>query len=108
MAQNENQFDSERAAEAGRLSGIARQRKATKTSQERALESIAGKLGALTSELLDAALGKGDFAELDPKTRFSAITRALEYGLGKPTVDSKASQKDDEPSPGPTPEELFG
>jgi hypothetical protein len=103
-------WDAERASEAGRLSGLARRRKATMNPQERALDAISKGLGELTKELLDAAMGRGDFAALDPKTRVSALMRVLEYGLGKPTVDSKAPptlSKDDEPST-PTPDELFG
>jgi len=99
------QWDSDAAAEAGRRSGEARRRAAAMNPQERALDAITKKLGSLTNELISAALGEGSFAELDPKTRVSALVRVLEYGLGKPTVAAKA-ETNDEPS-GPTPESIF-
>lgn len=101
-------WDTESAAEAGRKSGEARRRASSMTVQERAQDAIGRKLGALTQELLNAALGEGSFSELEPKTRLQAVLRALEYGLGKPGAASKVdpAKGSDEPS-GPTPEDLF-
>lgn len=82
-------WDEESAAEAGRKSGEARRRKSSMTPEERALDAIGGKLGDLTTELLDAALGHGDFAELKPETRLTAILRAMEWKLGKPPTAHK-------------------
>lgn len=116
--------DPEAAAEAGRLSGAIRRRKASMTPEERALDAIGRKLGPLTKELLDAALGEGDFASrveeyeedgetkrvfipgLKPETRLSAILRAMEWKLGKaPTAKRSEPEAETET---PTAETVFG
>jgi hypothetical protein len=76
------------------------------TPEERALDAIKRKLPQLTSELTKAALGQGAFSELKGETRVAALKTLMEYGLGKPTAQSKTEPADDEPS-GPTPESLF-
>jgi len=98
--------DAEAAAEAGRRSAEVRRRKAQMSPEERALDAIGGKLGDLTKELLEAALGKGDFENLKPETRLTAILRAMEWKLGKaPTA--RRSEPDESPEV-PTAEGLFG
>lgn len=86
------------------------------------MEAITSKLGPLTKELLNAALGEGDFAPrwlespdgedrvfvqgLKPETRLTAILRALEWRLGKaPTRKVSEAEPDKEL---PTAEGLFG
>jgi hypothetical protein len=102
----DGKWDSEAAAEAGRRSGEVRRRKVKLTPEERALEAIGQKLGVLTKELLEAALGEGDFAELKAETRLTAILRAMEWKLGKaPTARREEAAKDEEPPP--TGESLF-
>lgn len=103
---SETQWDSESAAEAGRRSAEVRRRKAQMSPEERALDAIGQKLGRLTGELLEAALGEGDFAELKPETRLTAILRAMEWKLGKPPTAKREEAAKDEPAP-PTSETLF-
>lgn len=74
--------------------------------EERALEAIASRLDKLTSELLDAALGEGDFTELKPETRLTAVLRAMEWKLGKPATVKPTSGEDKTPEV-PTAEGLF-
>jgi hypothetical protein len=86
----------------------ARRRKAAMSPQERALDAISSKLGDLTRELLNAALGVGDFEELKPETRVAALKTLMEYGLGKPTAQAKVDpEADPEREPGPSPASLF-
>lgn len=100
--------DPEKAREDA-LKGVeARRRKATMTPQERALDSIAGKLGDLTRELIAAALGTGDFEDLKPETRVAALKTLMEYGLGKPTAQAKVDPESDaDHESGPDPASLF-
>jgi len=98
-------WDAESAAEAGRRSGEVRRRKSTMTPEERALESIGAKLGSLTKELLEAALGEGDFEDLKPETRLTAILRAMEWKLGKAPTAKR--QETETPPEVPTAEGLF-
>lgn len=95
-----------RAAEAGRKGAEVRARKRDLTPEERALDAIKGKLSSLTNELMNAALGQGDFVDLKPETRVAALKTLMEYGLGKPTAQSK-TEPTDEGDTGPTPESLF-
>lgn len=98
-------WDSETAAEAGRKSGEARRRKSTMSPEERALDAIGSKLSDLTSELIDAALGKGDFTDLKLETRVTALQRLMEWRLGRP---ASVKPKEDLPAEPPaTGEDLF-
>lgn len=124
-------FTSETARAAGKASAEARRRKRDLSAEDRALDAIGRRLGDLTNELLDAALGEGDFAAhwvvppgareadglgiesgkpfyvpgLKPETRLTAILRALEWKLGKaPTAKPKVEE--DKPEV-PTSESLF-
>lgn len=80
----------EEARENARKGGLAKgenaKRRATMSPEERALEAIGGKLDKLSKELLDAALGEGDFEDLKKETRVAAILRAMEWRLGKPAT----------------------
>lgn len=98
--------DKDLAAEAGRRSGEVRRRRRDMTPEQRALDAIGAKLGRLSGELLDAALGEGDFVDLKPETRLTAILRALEWKLGKaPTAKPQVEEK----NPAiPTSDSLFG
>ena len=90
-------WDSDAAAEAGRLSGEARKRKAEMTPEERAFDAIGKKLDKLTGELIEAALGQGDFTELKLETRVTALTRLLEWRLGRP-ASVKPKEEPDQPT----------
>ena len=99
-------WDKDAAAEAGKKSGEARRRKSQKSPEERARDAIGSRLGDLTNELLDAALGQGDFVELKPETRLHAIFRAMEWGMGKPPTAPKPEPPKTEKVI-PTGEDLF-
>ena len=90
-------WDSEAAAEAGRRSGEARRRKSEMTPEERAFDAIGKKLDALTGELIDAALGQGDFADLKLETRVTALQRLMEWRLGRPAA-VKPKDEPDQPA----------
>jgi hypothetical protein len=75
-----------------------------KSPEDRAQLAIQRKLGRLTSELLDAALGEGAFVDLKPTDRLKALTTALAYGLGRP---GGAKSTDTAPE-APTAAALFG
>lgn len=79
-------WDAEAAAEAGRRSGEVRRRKAKMSPEERVHDAIRGKLDKLVGELIDAALGTGDFEELKLETRVTALQRLLEWELGRPAA----------------------
>ncbi len=99
-------WDAEAAAEAGRKSGEVRRRKATMTPEERAFDAIGTKLGDLTGELIDAALGRGDFENLKLETRVTALTRLLEWRLGRP-ASVKPKEEPDQPDVPTDGDELF-
>ena len=99
-------FDTESAKEGQRRGVETKKRRKTMSPEERALEAIGADLGRLANELLDAAHGKGDFEDLKPETRLSAVLRALEWKLGKaPTA--KLPPPKPETQEVPTGEELF-
>lgn len=99
-------WDAESAAEAGRKSGEARRRKAAMTPEERALDDIGRRLGDLTSELIDAALGQGDFADLKLETRVTALQRLMEWRLGRP-ASVKPKEDADTPAVPASGDDLF-
>lgn len=94
----DTRFTAESAAEAGRKSGEAKRRRKALTPEERALDAIGQKLGRLTEELLDAALGQGDFHDLKPETRVTALLRALEWRLGKAPTGPRIQPQKEEPA----------
>lgn len=105
---NESVFTSESAREAGRKSAAARKRRAAMTPEERARDSIARRSDDLVKELLEAALGEGDFAELKLETRVTALTRLLEWQLGRPAAVKPKEDPDSPEDPGPqTGDDLF-
>ena len=71
------------------------------TPEERAKAAISGSVENVTKELMQAALGVGDFINLSAKDRLPAILRVLEYGLGKPSAMAPRDEADsDKPEPG--------
>lgn len=102
---NEGQFTPESAREAGRASAAARRRRAEMSPEERARDTIAGKMDDLTAELVSAALGQGDFSDLKLETRVTALTKLLEWGLGRPTTAKPP--KEEGPAVPQTGDELF-
>ena len=56
----------------------------------------------LAERLIEAAHGRGVFAELKASDQLGAILRCLEYGVGKPTANpkEKPKPKEDEPERG--------
>lgn len=87
--------DPEFAAAAGRAGAETRRRQAAMTPEERAFDAIGRNLGQLTRELIDAALGSGDFEDLKLETRVTALTRLMEWRLGRPTT-AKSPPEDPE------------
>ena len=102
----ETVWDAESAAEAGRRSGESRRRKATMTPEERALDAIGRNLDGLTKELIDAALGRGDFEGLKLETRVTALQRLMEWRLGRP-ASVKPKEEPDAPAVPADGEALF-
>jgi hypothetical protein len=69
------------------------------TPEERALEAIGSRLGDLTNELMDAALGRNDFEDLALATRVNALMRLMEWRLGKPASVKPLPAEDSEAPP---------
>jgi hypothetical protein len=87
-------FDTESAKAAQAASAEKQRLQHQLTPEQRALEAIGRQLGQLTSELIDAALGRGDFEKLKPETRVSALIRAMEWRLGRPSTVKLEAQKE--------------
>ena len=49
----------------------------------------------LSKELLDAALGNGDWHDLPLEKRLQALTKALEYAVGRPVQRTPPKGDDD-------------
>jgi hypothetical protein len=92
-------------ADAARRSHEAQRRKRDLSPEERAAEAARTAAPELVKELLDAALGRGDFKTIKPEDRLKALTRALEYGIGRPGV---ARREDGTPTDIPSAADLFG
>jgi hypothetical protein len=90
-------------SEAGKRSAEARAF-AKSSPEDGAQAQIQRKLSRLTSTLLDAALGEGDFVDLKPADRLKALQTALAYGLGRPG----AAKPTEETPETPTAAALFG
>lgn len=90
----------------GQKSAETRRRQRDMSPDERARDAIARDVPGLINELLDAAHGRGDFEGLDQKTRLAAVVKAMEYGVGRPTV-VRAAPKGDMPQMPTTADELF-
>ena len=89
--------DPEFAREAGKKSAELRALRET-SPEDRAQAAIQRKLGRLTSELLDAALGEGDFVALRATDRLKALQTALAYGLGRPGAAKPTDTVDETPT----------
>jgi hypothetical protein len=86
-------FTAENAKEMGQRGVEARRQKAEQrasmTADARAREVLASNAEALARELLNAALGRGDYAgELKGRDRMHAVIKALEWGIGRPVPAS--------------------
>jgi hypothetical protein len=100
------QWTSEQAREAAKLSHLARAANKEKDPATRATELVRAATPALMGELLKAARGEEEFEGLTPAARLSAIIKALEYGVGRPTAAPKGEDQDIPANI--TPESLFG
>lgn len=81
--------DKEAAREAGRRGGLRRAENARLKKEDpdayiRA--TFAAERAALSKELLDAALGRNEWHDLPLEKRLGALTKALEYAVGRPTA----------------------
>jgi hypothetical protein len=86
--------DREAAREAGRRGGLRRQELARLKREDPeawARETFSSERAALSKELLDAALGRGAWHDLPLDKRLQALTKALEYAVGRPVA-----RKDDQ------------
>jgi hypothetical protein len=101
-----NEWTPEQAREAARKSHEVRRANRQKDPAVRATELVRTATPDLMGELLKAAKGQDDFADLSPAQRLSAIIKALEYGVGRPTAAPKG-EAEEAPLP-VTPETLFG
>ena len=73
----------------GAASAEARKRRAEEDAKdpEAAIRRLLGDhRRELAESLLDAALGKGDWEKLPLDKRLTALTKAMEYAVGKPTT----------------------
>lgn len=90
--------------EASRLGGLrsaeTRRRKAKLRADLLAKVKFEQAAERLAQVLIDAALGEGDFARLDPKDRVNFAVKALEYGVGRPRPLDTTSQEVEEPQRG--------
>jgi hypothetical protein len=84
------------ASQGGKQKGINAQRRREMTPQERAMDALRNKSDKIADELVDAALGQGDFEQLDLKTRAQLLVRIQEWLVGKPAV-LKTVDKPEEP-----------
>ena len=89
--------DREAARAAGRKGGLRRQELARLRKEDPeayARETFSAERVALSKALLDAALGRNEWHDLPLEKRLAALTKALEYAVGRPTA-----RKDDEEAP---------
>ena len=88
--------DREAAVEAGRKGGLRRQELARLQREDPeawARVTFAAERAALSKELLDAALGRGEWHDLPLEKRLTALTKALEYAIGRPTPRKDPEEK---------------
>lgn len=100
----------ERQREAGRKGAQIVNARATERvkvrNDMRARMAMAKASEKVGKELLDAALGAGDWSKdgqpvLDPKDRFAALKFCFEYGVGRPRpMDAEKPDDEDEPKLG--------
>ncbi|HLE82194.1 MAG TPA: hypothetical protein VJA25_13030 [Dehalococcoidia bacterium] len=85
--------DREKAVAAGKIGGAGRRREA-KRRREDPLYNAKKALPGLMDELLKAAKGQGDWKGLTQRERLTALLKAIEYGVGRPTTVDKQGPKD--------------
>lgn len=68
----------------GKASAVARAKKAAIRADVRARATFEKAAEQMANVIIEAALGRGDFAVLDPKERAQFALKALEYGVGRP------------------------
>lgn len=91
-AREKGKLTSEQAREMGKKGGkksahtraIRAAEKAALDASQSARDTFQQRAEDLAKVLIDAALGRGDFAQLAPKDRAGFAVRALEYGVGRP------------------------
>lgn len=89
-------WDSEAASAAGKKGAAVRweRYRLQKEDPEAFLrETFEAHKSALSRELLDAALGRGEWHDLPLEKRLAALTKALEYAVGRPV--QRSSPKDE-------------
>jgi hypothetical protein len=95
--------DPEVARAAQRKSAESRRRRAALKEQDPEaylVETFSAKKAELSEQLLKAALGQDEWHELPLDKRLTALTKALEYAVGKPTTQKSApSSEAREPEP---------
>lgn len=95
--------DPEKAREAGRRGAAVRAEKRKLQEQDPEAyvrEKFAARRVALSEALLHAALGEGEWAELSLDKRLTALSKALEYAVGRPVARRDASEQKEEPQAG--------
>ena len=94
-------FDSATAREAAQKSAEERRRRAVlrETDPEAYLvATFSAKKAELSQALLNAALGQGEWHELPLDKRLTALTKALEYAVGKPSTQKSAPEQEAKPA----------
>lgn len=90
----------EDAAKGGRASAEARRRKkalAADVKAKKAFENAADKMAQI---LINAALGEGEFARLEPKDRAQFAQKVLEYAVGRPRQADPTAPEQEAPKGG--------
>ncbi len=91
---------SEEAAELGRRGGLAaaetRAAKARLRTDAKARKTFEKASPAMAVELVKAAKGEDEYAELDLEKRVNLMLRVLEFGIGRPGAGPKHSDSPDE------------
>ena len=81
-------FTTENAKEMSQRGVQARRERAARRvelqADARAKDTFACSAEALAKELVNAALGRGEYAKLKPGERLQATIKALEWGIGRP------------------------
>lgn len=91
----------ERARRGGIASGKTRAAKAKLRDDLKARMLFVEAAEELAQEMLDAALGRGAFASLDPKERAGLLKTCLEYAVGRPRPQDPLARDDEDPETEP-------
>ena len=89
-------FTKENAAEKGRIGGLAAAEKRRLRREEPetfVALTLEESRPQLVKALLDAALARGEWDLLPLEKRLSAVVKALEYAVGKPTAAEKETSE---------------